>query len=192
MTYPLQKNITSDHAKIAKNLRRLGDLAQKYNLIVSYEAVAWGKFTNTWQQMRDIVHLTNHPNVRYCLDTFHIAARVAGDPFNSTSPIRPQGMQELRESLDEMRRTMRPEEIGYFQLSDATVADPEQKGYPRRDLKQPSYMTQSRNCRIFPCEPQYGGVLPAVDVAQAVFDVGYRGWVSMEVFHTDFWKQDPK
>ncbi|KIX04599.1 uncharacterized protein Z518_05469 [Rhinocladiella mackenziei CBS 650.93] len=189
--YPVQKSLTPDINRIAMNMRRLGLLAQKYNKIVAYEAVAWGIHIDTWQQSRDIIALVGLPNVRLCLDTFHIAAKEAGDPFNAAAPVRPDGLRRLSESLSEMRRTIQPSDIGYLQLSDATVADPDQRGYPRRDLNQPPFMTQSRNCRIFPCEPHYGGTLPALDVAKSIFDMGYRGWVSMEVFHIDMWKRDP-
>ena len=191
--YPLHKPLTSNIHKIAENLRGLGQLAAKYNKIVAYEAPAWGIHTDTWQQTRDIVALVDLPNVRLCLDTFHIAAKEAGDPFNKATPIRSDGMRNLEQSLAELRRTILPNNIGYFQLSDATVADPGQKGYPQPDLQQPPFMTQSRNCRIFPCEPpEYGGTLPVLDVARTVFALGYRGWVSMEVFHTDMWKKDPE
>ena len=174
-------------------MRRLGLLAQKYDKVVAYEATAWGIHIDTWQQTRDIMAMVDLPNVRLCLDTFHIAAKVAGDPFNKAKPVRPDGLRLLEENLAELRRTIQPGDIGYFQLSDATVADPDQKGYPRHDLNQPPFMTQSRNCRIFPCEPStYGGTLPALQVAKSVFQLDYRGWVSMEVFHTDMWKRDPK
>jgi 4-hydroxyphenylpyruvate dioxygenase len=183
-----EASITSDHGKVADNLRRLGCLAQKYGIEVAYEAPAWGIHINTWQQTRDVVALTGLPNVRLCLDTFHIAAKEAGDPFNLASPIRPDGLRRLKKSLDEMKRTVKASDIAYFQLSDASVADPEQNGYPIRDTEQPPFMTQSRNCRLFPCEPpQYGGVLPALEVAKTVFELGYTGWVSMEVFNTDLW-----
>lgn len=36
-----------------------------------------------------------------------------------------------------------------------------------------------------------GGSLPALDMAKAVFDLGYSGWVSTEVFHTDIWDAMP-
>lgn len=170
-------------------MRTLGSLANQYGIKVAYEAPSWGIHFNTWQQVQRILDIVDMPNVGHCLDTFHIASREAGDPFNKTSPIRQNGYQNLQTSLNELQRTVKPAEIMYFQLSDATVADPDQKGYPRRDLGQPAFMTQSRNCRIFPCEEQYGGCLPACSVAKTVFDLGYRGWVSMEVFHTDMWEE---
>jgi 4-hydroxyphenylpyruvate dioxygenase len=121
-----------------------------------------------------------------CLDTFHIAAVAAGDPFNKEFPVRTDGLARLDRSLDELRKTVKVGEIGYFQLSDAVAADEEQRGYPVRDLEQPPFMTQSRNCRVFPGE----GALPVLPVAKTVFDMGYRGWVSMEVFHPDLWATD--
>ncbi|RVX75784.1 hypothetical protein B0A52_00140 [Exophiala mesophila] len=182
--YPLEKeSLTPDIHKIAANMRRLGELALRYGKIVAYEATAWGIHIDTWQQIQDIVVLVDLPNVRHCLDTFHIAAKEAGDPFNKSSPIRPGGLENLQASLDEMKKTIRPSGIGYFQLSDASVADPEQKNYPRRDLNQPSYMTQSRNCRTFPCDAsRLGGSLPALDVAKTVFELGYRG--ALEIMET--------
>jgi 4-hydroxyphenylpyruvate dioxygenase len=191
--YPMNESrITPDPKQIAHNMRKLGLLAQRYNMIVAYEAPAWGIHLDTWEQIHEIITLVNLPNVKHCLDTFHIAARVAGDPFNHTSPVRPNGLSALHTSLDQMKRLIHPDQIGYLQLSDATVADREQKGYPVPNMKQPTFMTQSRNCRIYPCEPaKYGGTLPALDVAKTVFALGYRGWVSMEVFHVDLWDRRP-
>lgn len=166
-------------------MTKLGLLAQKYGLKVGYEAPAWGVHKNTWQHVQEILDKINLPNVGHCLDTFHIASREAGDPFNVDAPVRADGLKRLRDSLDELKRTIDPAKVVYLQLSDATVADPQQRNYPRKDLKQPPFMTQSRNCRIYPCEEDYGGTLPAVEVAKAIFDMGYTGWVSMEVFHTD-------
>lgn len=184
--YPLQKPLTKDPTKIAANMKRLGLLAQKHNKIVAFEGVAFGMDINTWQKARDIVRLVDLPNVRHCIDTFHIAAGEAGDPLNMAAPIPPGGMEKLQRSLEEFKREVRHTDIGYFQLSGGTPADRLQRGYPLRDLNQPPFMTQSRNCRPFPGE----GVLPIMEVAKAVFETGYRGWVSMEVFHTDLFRSD--
>lgn len=44
-------------------------------------------------------------------------------------------------------------------------------------------MSWSRNARLFPCETERGGYLPVGDFAKVLFeDLGYRGWVSMEIF----------
>lgn len=186
--YPLQKQkqLTPDLQKVADNMRRLGRLAQTYNITVAFEGVAWGIYIDKWQQVRDVLACVDLPNVRHCLDTFHIAAVEAADPFNAARPVRPDGPSRLDASLAEMKQTLKASELGYFQLSDAVAADKEQRGYPVKDLDQPPFMTLSRNCRIFPGE----GVLPVMPVAKTVFDLGYRGWVSMEVFHPDLWAED--
>ncbi|CEJ53812.1 hypothetical protein PMG11_00153 [Penicillium brasilianum] len=143
--YPLQESkITSDPKTIAANMRKLGLLAQRYNLCVAYEAPSWGIHKNTWQHIQEVLDLVNLPNVGHCLDTFHIASKEAGDPFNVDSPVRPDGMKRLRHSLEELQQTVDPSRIVYLQLSDATVADPKQRAYPRRDLNQPAFMTQSQ------------------------------------------------
>ena len=186
--YPLKRPLTQDPRKIAANMRKLGLLAQNHNKIVAFEGVVFGINVNTWQQVRDILRLVNLSNVRHCVDTFHIAAGEAGDPLNMDSPLLPDGLNRLQKSLDEFKRDVHPKDIGYFQLSDGMPADRLQRGYPLRDLNQPPYMTQSRNRRPFPGE----GVLPVMDVAMAVFETGYRGWVSMEVFHTDLFRSDER
>ena len=186
--YPLHKSkrLTPDIPKIAANMRRLGELAHLHGITVAFEAVAWGIHLHKWQHIRAVLAEVRLPNVQYCLDTFHIAAVEAGDPFNKEKPVRDDGHKRLERSLEDLRKTVRAGEIGYFQLSDAIAADKEQKGYPVRDLEQPPFMTQSRNCRVFPGE----GSLPVLPVAKAVFDTGYRGWVSMEVFHPDLWSKE--
>lgn len=169
-------------------MKRLCLLAQSHRVKVAYEAVAWGIHINRWEQAHEVIRQVNMPNMTHCLDTYHIASRTVGNPLNLQNPINVQRMPDLAESLADLTRSIKPSEIGYFQLSDASVADPEQHGYPRRDLNQPPFMVQSRNCRMFVCEPaRYGGVLPALQVARAVFATGYRGWVSLEAFSLDMW-----
>lgn len=184
--YPLDPaTFSSDIDTLAANMRRLGLMAQSRGLKIGYEAPAWGMHLDTWQQTDAVIRKVNLPGtVQHCLDTFHIAARVAGDPLNAKEPVRLDGMVALQSSLQELKANMSPDRIAYFQLSDATAADPDQVGYPRRDMAAPPYMTQSRNCRVFPGE----GVLPVMELAKTVLvDVGYTGWVTMEVFHTDHW-----
>ncbi|ERS95262.1 4-hydroxyphenylpyruvate dioxygenase [Sporothrix schenckii 1099-18] len=186
--YPLDPASLSPNVdSLASNMRRLGLLAQKRGLRVGYEAPAWGIHLDTWQQIDEVLRKVDLENVQHCLDTFHIAARVAGDPLNKQHPVRPGGMAALQQSLKEMKNTLLPQHIAYLQLSDANAADADQPGYPRRDPAQPAYMTQSRNRRVYPGE----GTLPVFEVAKAVFDLGYSGWVSMEVFHTDHWDARP-
>lgn len=166
-------------------MRKLGRLAEMYGLKIAYEAPSWGIHKSTWQEVQEILDRVNLPNVGHCLDTFHIASKESGDPFSKSSPIRSWGLEGLYKSLEKLKQTIDPANIVYLQLSDATVADKDQLGYPNADVKQPAYMTQSKNCRVFPCEEHLGGSLPVVEVARVIFDMGYTGWVSMEAFNKD-------
>lgn len=64
-----------DDEVCAKQLRRAGDLAQSYGIKLAYEALAWGRFVNTYRHAHRIVELADHPNVGTCLDSFHILSR---------------------------------------------------------------------------------------------------------------------
>ncbi|KAI5478875.1 hypothetical protein MNV49_004509 [Pseudohyphozyma bogoriensis] len=190
-TYPvLPSQIDPTPSHLAENIARLADAAAPHGIQLAYEAPAWGMAMDTWQEVDNVIKLANRPNVGHCLDTFHIAAVVAGDVTSpSTSYLKPDAAPLLKASLDELTTTIKPNEIVYFQLSDANAVDLSQKAYPVKDLDQPDLMTWSRNCRIYPCEE--GAVLLSVDVCKAVFATGYKGWVSMEVFHADLYSKDP-
>ena len=59
----------------ADQLRRLGDLAQKYDIKVAFEALAWGRFVDDYRRAWRIVELADHPAVGLCLDSFHVLSR---------------------------------------------------------------------------------------------------------------------
>ena len=68
-----------DDEVCASQLRRAGELAAGYGIRLAYEALAWGKYVNTYRHAYRIVELADHPNVGTCLDSFHILSR-ADDP----------------------------------------------------------------------------------------------------------------
>jgi 4-hydroxyphenylpyruvate dioxygenase len=59
----------------AAQLRRLGDLAQRYDVKVAFEALAWGRYVDDYRLSWEIVEKADHPNVGLCLDSFHILSR---------------------------------------------------------------------------------------------------------------------
>ncbi len=59
----------------AGQLRRLGDLAQRYDIRIAFEALAWGRFVDDYRRAWHIVELAAHPAVGVCLDSFHILSR---------------------------------------------------------------------------------------------------------------------
>ncbi|KAM0755372.1 xylose isomerase-like protein [Meredithblackwellia eburnea MCA 4105] len=178
---------------IAKNMGLLADACAEKGLEVGYEAPSWGIAFGDWQSIERIIKLSGRRNIKHCLDTFHIGAYECGDPQNAEAgSLKPDAKERLAKSLDELKKALKAEDISYFQLSDAQPIDLSQKSYPtnlRLPPEAPIQMVWSRNCRIYPCEPEHGGILPCVEIAKAIFETGFRGWCSMEVFHPGLYEE---
>ena len=82
----------------ADQLRRLGDVARRYDIKVAFEALAWGRFVDDYRRAWRIAAAADHPNVGVCLDSFHVLSR--GDD--------PAGIAEIP-----------ADKIFYLQLADA-------------------------------------------------------------------------
>ena len=68
-----------DHEQIAEQLHRLADRAAERGMLISYEALAWSTYVNTYEQAWDIVRTADHPALGMCIDSFHILSR-GSDP----------------------------------------------------------------------------------------------------------------
>ncbi|WP_025777619.1 bifunctional sugar phosphate isomerase/epimerase/4-hydroxyphenylpyruvate dioxygenase family protein [Brevibacterium sp. VCM10] len=64
-----------DDQVVVDQLRRLGDLAERYGIDVAYEALAWGRFVSEYDRAWDLVKAADHPRIGTCLDSFHILSR---------------------------------------------------------------------------------------------------------------------
>ncbi|PBL00734.1 sugar phosphate isomerase [Armillaria gallica] len=187
---PSQMNLegtTGNFDKLVADIREIGELGLKEDPPVrfAYEALAWGAHLDLWQQVWAVVTEVDLPNVGTVLDTYQILGRIYGDP---TSPTGKQTDAEeaLAASLKEMvaaAPALLPK-LFYVQLSDAEfIYPPLTPTHPFYDPAQKPQMMWSRNARLFPCESDRGGYLPVDKVAKVLFeDIGYRGWISMEVF----------
>lgn len=176
---------TGDMNQIVADMREVADLAAKEDPVVSiaYEAVAWAAHTYLWEQSWEVVEAVDRANVGLCLDTFHIAGRVWADP-EAEGGKQPHADEVLKASLSKLVKELPVEKILYFQLSDAErLSKPLIEGHEYYDASMPSRMSWSRNARLFPYEEEHGGYMPVVPIAKAVVnDLGYRGWISMEMF----------
>lgn len=65
----------NDDDLFVEQLHRAADLAEKYNVKIAYEALAWGKFVNDFEHAHALVEKVNHKALGTCLDTFHILSR---------------------------------------------------------------------------------------------------------------------
>ncbi|MDV7212931.1 3-dehydroshikimate dehydratase QuiC [Azotobacter beijerinckii] len=68
-----------DRQILVDDLRLLAERAGARNLRIGYEALAWGRHVNTWQQVWEIVKAGDHPNLGMILDSFHTLS-LKGDP----------------------------------------------------------------------------------------------------------------
>ena len=65
----------ADMDELARQLRAAGDVASRRGMRIAYEALAWGRSVDLWQQSWDAVRRADHPAVGLCLDSFHILSR---------------------------------------------------------------------------------------------------------------------
>ena len=68
-----------DDDQIAEQLHRLASRAQERGMRISYEALAWSTYVNTYERSWDIVRTADHPALGLCIDSFHILSR-GSDP----------------------------------------------------------------------------------------------------------------
>jgi len=63
----------------AEQLHLLAERAAARGIRIAYEALAWGRFVNTYEHSWRIVRRADHPALGLCLDSFHILSR-GSDP----------------------------------------------------------------------------------------------------------------
>lgn len=66
---------SGDEQLAASQLRQLGDVAEQFGVRIAYEALAWGRFVDSYEAAARIVRLADHPRVGLCLDSFHILSK---------------------------------------------------------------------------------------------------------------------
>ena len=66
---------SGDEQLAATQLRLLGDVAERFGVRVAYEALAWGRFVDSYETAARIVRLADHPRIGLCLDSFHILSK---------------------------------------------------------------------------------------------------------------------
>ncbi|ROM23351.1 4-hydroxyphenylpyruvate dioxygenase [Pseudomonas protegens] len=68
-----------DRQILIEDLHLLAERAGARGLRIGYEALAWGRHVNTYQQVWDIVRSADHPSLGVLLDSFHTLS-LKGDP----------------------------------------------------------------------------------------------------------------
>ena len=191
----LSQGTTGDVELITQDFIEMAEmgLRQPQTIRFAYEGVAWGTHIDTWQGTWDIVKRVNRPNFGLCLDTYHIAARVWGDP-STDSGMNEGADRALNESLNEMVREVDVKKIFYVQPGDAERLEaPLIQGHPYHDKTQKPRMSWSRNARLFAYEEEQGGHLPIEKILETlVVKMGYRGLLSLECFSRHLFEPGPE
>lgn len=187
--------ISPDINLVVEDLRELADLGLQQTPVMrfAYESLSWGTYVDKWEVCWDIVQRVDRPNFGICLDSFNILGRIYADPTSDTG-VNPQAEQDVRESVQRLVERIKPhrEKIFFIQIVDAERLDqPLLPGHPFYNAEQPARMSWSRNCRLFYGENERGAYLPVKQVAHAILnEIGYDGWVSMELFNRVMNKTD--
>lgn len=191
----LAKGTTDDVNLIIKDLVEMAEigLAQEPAVSFAYEAVAWGTHIDTWEGSWEIVKHVNKPNFGLCLDTYHILARIWGDP---TLPEcrSPTGDADLQQSLDRMAKDVDVKKIFMVQLGDAELLrQPLVAGHAFHSDERKPRMSWSRNARLFAWDDTEPGCLPLEAILKTLMkDLKYDGFVTMETFSAKLFVNDPE
>ncbi|PWY73202.1 xylose isomerase-like protein [Aspergillus sclerotioniger CBS 115572] len=175
---------TGDRNVIVSDLQQLADLgaAQNPPFRFVYEALAWGTHVSLWDEAYEIVCAVDRANFGICLDTFNLAGRVYADP-GSVDGKNGNAEGELAASLRKLRETVDVKKVFYVQVVDGERLErPLDENHEFFVEGQPSRMSWSRNARLFAFEEERGGYLPIEETARAFFEIGFEGWVSLELF----------
>ncbi|KAL6166080.1 hypothetical protein ACJQWK_07446 [Exserohilum turcicum] len=180
--------VSSDTDLIVSDLKEIADLGLQQSPVIRfvYESLCWGTRVNKWETCWDIVSRVDRSNFGICLDSFNILGRIYADPNSETGKA--QGAaKEVCDSLQRLVEQIKPhrEKIFFIQIVDAErLKRPLVPGHEFYNADQPARMSWSRNCRLFYGESTRGAYLPVRDVAYAIVrEIGYDGWVSMELFN---------
>jgi 4-hydroxyphenylpyruvate dioxygenase len=74
-----------DDALIVDQLGALARAAQEAGVIAGYEALAWGRYVNSYRHAWRLVDAVNHPNLGLVLDSFHTLS--INDPVDEIAAI---------------------------------------------------------------------------------------------------------
>ncbi|KAI4652622.1 3-dehydroshikimate dehydratase [Alternaria viburni] len=186
---------SSDTDLIVSDLREIADLGLQQTPIIrfAYESLSWGTHVDKWEVCWDIVQRVDRSNFGICLDSFNILGRIYADPTAESGKV-VGADQAVRDSIQRLVAQIKPhkEKIFFIQIVDAErLARPLLPGHPFYNAEQPARMSWSRNCRLFYGETSRGAYLPVKDVTRAIIkDIGFEGWVSMELFNRVMNRED--
>ncbi|KAI9372491.1 xylose isomerase-like protein [Aspergillus egyptiacus] len=178
---------SGDRDLIVSDLQTIADIGSSRGFRFVYEALCWSTHVDTWEEAWSVVKAVDRENFGLCLDSFNMAGRIYADP-EAVDGKTVDAEKAVAESIARLRGWASSGELDvrkifYIQLVDGERLEaPLDENHPFYVPGQPARMNWSRNARLFPCEEERGGYLPVLEIARAFFDIGFVGWVSLELF----------
>ncbi|OJI97384.1 hypothetical protein ASPVEDRAFT_79107 [Aspergillus versicolor CBS 583.65] len=178
---------TGDLHTIVADLQTIADIGAAQGFRFVYEALCWSTHINTWEASWEVVQRVNRPNFGLCLDSFNIAGRIYADP-ESVSGKTVDADAAVAQTIRTLHEKVSSGELDIKKIFYVQLVDGERLSAPLDESHlfyvpgQPARMNWSRNARLFPCEEERGGYLPVLEIARAFFEIGFEGWVSLELF----------
>ncbi|KAF5866597.1 hypothetical protein ETB97_010690 [Aspergillus alliaceus] len=177
---PLDK-LSATQENIVADLRELCDLLAPHNMRVTYENWCFSTHAPTWKDVWTLISRVDRPNIGLCLDTFQTAGSEWGDPTTVTGRVEDLAVEELdrrfERSMEELVRTVPPEKIDLFQISDAY-----RPVRPIGEFTAEGLSPRGQWSGAYRPVPYGGGYLPIEVVGRAALKTGFRGWFSLEIF----------
>ncbi|GAA4729120.1 hypothetical protein Prum_099360 [Phytohabitans rumicis] len=82
----VSRDAVDDDDLATEQLHALATRAERRGLRIAYEALAWGRFVNTYAHAWRIVRRADHPALGLCLDSFHVLSRATTPPASGSCP----------------------------------------------------------------------------------------------------------
>ncbi|KAF2863838.1 3-dehydroshikimate dehydratase [Piedraia hortae CBS 480.64] len=187
-----ESEASGDLDLIVADLREVADLAAPHGLLMTYESLAWGTHSDTWERSWEIVQRVDRHNFGLCLDTFNMAGRVYADPAVEGGRT-PNAEADMAASLRRLVQDVDVSKVFFVQVVDAAyLSRPLDENHEYYVPGQPARMSWSRNCRLFYGEHDRGAYLPIAAILKAILvDLGYHGYVSAELFSASLFDPSP-
>ena len=187
-------SLAASHDQCVDELRQLADIGlaspnnpKEATITWAYEPMAWSARDFTWQAALHTIQRVARPNLKLCLDTYHIVAKLRADCTTASGRV-PGGQEVLEASMHDLPRMVRPQEIGFIQLSDAEKMTPPVTIAELNEVGKHYSHYWCMQGRLFPFE----GYLPMREASNALLkDLG-PCWVSQEIFHRTMKESEPR
>lgn len=179
-----RQDASTDESVIVRELQQLADLAAaaEPQIGIAYEPMGWSIVHKSWESALELTKLVDRPNFGICIDSFHVASILWGDPSQASGKY-PDADCDLAESLEKLVRELPLGKLFYVQPSGGERFSPVYSSrHPWYLEDEAKEFTWSKHARPFPLEMELGDYMPVVEILLAIVQVGFRGWISLETF----------